>query len=170
MSLIFEPSETQHWKTLFPNKNLLLGSHNLNEGEELIAEIEGVSLQMIKNMTGKDEEVAIIQFTNAPPMVMNITNAKTISSMYGDLYTGWVGKSIQIYAVPVKAFGIVQTALRVRGAIPDTNEDISIHQADLSACESTKELRQVFTAIPKHLKPQLATLKDSMKEKLSENS
>ena len=34
-TLVFEPSATQHWKTLFPNKSAILGSHHLNEGEEL---------------------------------------------------------------------------------------------------------------------------------------
>ena len=36
-SIVYEPSQTTHWKNLFPNKTMLLGSHNLNEGEELVA-------------------------------------------------------------------------------------------------------------------------------------
>ncbi len=164
--LIFEPSETEHWKTLFPNKTKLLGSHNLNEGEELIAEIASVDLQLIKNQNGKDEEVAVIQFKNAPPMVMNITNAKIISSLYGDLYSGWIGKSVQIYATPVKAFGMVQTALRIRGAIPNTGEDLSSYIKELKSCKTMDELKDTFTATPKHIKPKLTAIKDEMKDKL----
>jgi len=168
--LVYEPSTTQHWKNLFPNKTQLLGSHNLNEGEELIAEIVSVTVEKIKNQSGGDEEVAVIRFNNAPPMVMNITNAKIISSLYGDLYTGWIGRSVQIYATPIKAFGQVTNCLRIRGAIPQTNQDISQYQASLNACENMDELKKAFTAIPKHLKPMLDSLKNSMKDKLNDNS
>ena len=168
--LVYETSETKHWKNLFPNKTQLLGSHNLNEGEELIAEIVSVTVEKIKNQSGGDEEVAVINFNNAPPMVMNITNAKIVSSLYGDLYTGWIGQSVQIYATPIKAFGQVTNCLRIRGAIPETKQDLSKYQADLNACETMDELKKVFTAIPKHLKTSLAHLKDSMKDKINENS
>ena len=170
MKLVFEPSTTQHWKNLFPNKTQLLGSHNLNEGEELIAEIVSVSVETIKSQSGSDEEVAVIKFNNAPPMVMNITNAKIISSLYGELYSEWIGRSVQIYATPIKAFGQVTNCLRIRGAIPNTNEDLSQYQSALSACETMDELKKTFTEIPKHLKPTLAPLKDSMKDKINENT
>lgn len=168
--IVYEPSETAHWKTLFHNKTLLLGSHNLNEGEELVAEISEVSLQVIKNMSGKDEEVAVINFTNAPPMVMNITNAKIISSLYGDLYTGWIGKSIQLYATQVKAFGNVTMALRVKGAIPNTQQDISGYVTQLEICQSIEALQQAFINMPTHIKPLVNDVKEKMKVKLNANN
>ena len=72
-SIVYEPSQTTHWKNLFPNKTMLLGSHNLNEGEELVATIDHVEMQSIRNQSGQNEEVPVITFINAPPMVMNIT-------------------------------------------------------------------------------------------------
>ena len=72
--LVFEPSQTTHWKNLFPSKMMLLGSQNLNPGEELIATISSVEAQEIKNKNGKPDIVPVARFENAPPMVLNIPN------------------------------------------------------------------------------------------------
>jgi hypothetical protein len=168
-NLIFEPSETTHWKTLFPNKMMLLGSQNLNEGEELIAEIKSVDVEEIRNQSGDTELVPIAKFTNAPPMVLNITNTRTIANLYGDCYEGWTGKSIQLFATKVKAFGKEGLALRVREAIPDTSEDIESYEIALRSCNSMSELQKEFTQIPKHLKPKMITVKNEMKENLNES-
>jgi len=165
-SIVYEPSQTTHWKTLFPNKTKLLGSHNLNEGEELVATIDHVEMQSIKNQSGQNEEVPVITFINAPPMVMNITNVKTIASLYGPSYHHWKGQSIQIYAMMVKAFGDEVMALRVRAAIPDTNENIDQYVNSLINCTTMQELKQAFTSIPKHLKARLTEHKDTMKNKI----
>ena len=165
-SIVYEPSQTTHWKNLFPNKTMLLGSHNLNEGEELVATIDHVEMQSIKNQSGQNEEVPVITFINAPPMVMNITNVKTIASLYGDYYHDWKGQSIQIFATKVRAFGEDKMALRVRAAIPDTNEDVDQYVQSLESCNTLQELKAAFTAIPKHLKSRLIENKDFMKNKI----
>lgn len=164
--LVYEPSQTTHWKNLFPNKTMLLGSHNLNEGEELIATIDHVEMQSIKNPSGQNEEVPVMTFINAPPMVINITNVKTISSLYGPSYHKWKGQSIQIYAMMVKAFGSQVMGLRVRAAIPDTNENIDQYVRSLNKCTTMEELQQAFGLIPKHLKVRLSKDKDIMKKKI----
>jgi hypothetical protein len=166
-NLVFEPSHTTHWKNLFPSKTLLLGSHNLNDGEELVATIKSVGLQEIKDQNGKTEQVPVMVFENAPPMVLNITNSTTIASLYGDKYDQWAGKSVQIYATKVKAFGEVVTALRIREAIPDVGESIAAHEKALRACQTLPDLQKVFMDLPKHLKPRLTAVKDEMKEKLN---
>ena len=165
-SIVYEPSKTTHWKNLFPNKTMLLGSHNLNEGEELVATIDHVEMQSIKNQSGQNEEVPVITFINAPPMVMNITNVKTIASLYGDHYHDWKSQSIQIFATKVRAFGEDKMALRVRAAIPDTNEDVDQYVQSLESCNTLQELKAAFTAIPKHLKSRLIENKDFMKNKI----
>jgi hypothetical protein len=166
-NLVFEPSQTTHWKNLFPSKMLLLGSHNLNDGEELIAEIESVDVQDIRSSSGQMEQVPVARFVNAPPMVLNITNTRAIASLYGDQYGDWVGKSIQIYAVNVRAFGSEQMALRVREAIPDTKQDVSQYEAAILAAETMQELQKAFMGIPKHIKPRLVAAKDQQKEALN---
>ena len=165
-SIVYEPSQTTHWKNLFPNKTMLLGSHNLNEGEELVATINYVEMQSIRSASGKQEEVPVITFVNAPPMVMNITNVKTIASLYGPSYHHWKGRGIQIYATLVKAFGSEVMALRVRAAIPDTNENIDKYVNSLNECTTMQELKEAFGLIPKHLKVRLTKDKDTMKNKI----
>ena len=167
-SVIYQPSVTTHWRNLFESKSMLLGSHNLNEGEELVCEISNTGIQTIKNKSGKDENVPVILFTNAPPMVLNITNTKTIAALYGDLYNQWVGKSIQVYATKVKAFGAVTTALRVRPVIPANSIDVKQYVDQLNACGSIEQLKQVFMGLPNNVKPELTSLKDTVKARLEQ--
>ena len=170
MSLIYEPSKTTHWKNLHPSKMMLLGSQNLNEGEELIAKIKTITVQGIKNQQGQDESVPVAEFYNAPPMVLNITNCRAIACLYGELYDRWAEKSIQIYATKVKAFGSEVLALRVREAIPETGQDLAAWETKLKDATTLPELQTAFMAIPKHIKSQLIGVKDEMKEVLSENN
>ncbi|TNF09442.1 MAG: hypothetical protein EP323_00295 [Gammaproteobacteria bacterium] len=171
MNLVYEPSKTTHWKNLFPSKTMLLGSHNLNEGEELIAKIKRVTIEQIKNTSGQTEHVPVLHFDGkVPPMVLNITNSRSIASLYGEHYDHWEGCSVQIFATKVKAFGIEQMALRIREAIPDTNQDISEYDDALRACTTIQDLQKVFMSIPKHLKPKLVATKDEIKEALSEKN
>ncbi len=167
-NIIFQPSTTTHWRNLFESKSMLLGSHNLNEGEELVCEISNTGIQTIKNKNGKDENVPVILFTNAPPMVLNITNTKTIAALYGDLYDRWVGKSIQVYATKVKAFGAVTTALRVRPIIPANSNDLQQYVDQLNKCGNIEQLKQVFMSLPNHVKPELTSLKDTIKTQLEQ--
>lgn len=166
MSVIYQPSKTTHWKNLFGNKSMLLGSHNLNEGEELVCEISSVSIEAIKNQSGKDEHVPVVQFSNAPPMVLNITNTKTIASLYGDLYDHWVGKLIQVFATKVKAFGSVTTALRVRATVPINPNDLGVYKSQLDSCENIDQLKQCYMSMPNNIKSELASYKDEVKNRI----
>ncbi len=166
-NLVYQPSQTTHWKNLFPNKSMLLGSHNLNEGEELVATISGVAIQKIKNKSGKDEMVPVVNFTNAPPFVLNITNAKTIASLYGDAHQNWVGQSIQLFATKVNAFGKQEMALRIRQKKPQVGIDLSGYESQLRSCKTMKELQDSFMAIPREIKPQLTKIKDEVKGALT---
>ena len=129
----------------------------------MVCEIANTGLQTIKNKNGGDEQVPVILFTNAPPMVLNITNTKTIASLYGDLYDKWVGKSIQVYPAKVKAFGSETTALRVRPVIPANSKDLKQYVQQLNVCESLDQLKRVFMSLPNHVKPELISLKDTIK-------
>lgn len=168
-NIIYEPSKTTHWRNLFENKSMLLGSHNLNEGEELVCQIHDTGIQTIKNKAGKDETVPVILFNNAPPMVLNITNTKTIASLYGDLYDNWVGKSIQVYATKVKAFGAVTTALRVRPVIPANSSDLKQFVDQLNQCGNIDQLKNTFMNLPNNVKPELSNLKDEIKARLEQS-
>ncbi len=167
--VVYETSETTHWKNLFKNKCMLLGAHNLNEGEELVAEIETVTSDEIKNNKGDKEIVAVVNFKGEfPAMVLNITNTRVIASLYGDLTENWVGKSIQIYATTVSGWGSTVNALRIREFIPQNGIDVSDYEDQLNACMTMGELKNAFCEMPKNIQGLVANLKDKRKKALGE--
>lgn len=166
-NLVYKTSETTHWKNLFPNKTMLLGSHNLNVGEELVAVIAGVDISPITDQNGNEEKVPVCRFENAPPMVLNITNTRTIAGLYGDSYEGWVGKQIQIFATKVKAFGKEEMALRIREKVPAVDVDKNAYEKKINSAKSMDELKNVFMAIPPHIRSELTEAKDKKKADLS---
>lgn len=171
VKIIYQPSDTKHWKLLFEKKSMLLGSHNLNPGEELIATITSVSKETVKGDSGREDVVPVIHFdkeSGVPPMCLNITNSQTIASMYGDSTDWWLGKKIQIFATEVKAFGGGKTTgLRIRARMPDVGEDVGSWEKSLKDCESLADLRVAWEKVPLHLMPRLEKLKDEVKEEVS---
>jgi len=162
-NIIYEASTTTHWKNLFAKKCMLLGSHNLNEGEELVLQIANVGISEIKNQNGKTEKVPVLQFNNCAPMVLNITNTRTIASMYGEHYDKWIGCYIQLFSAMIKVKGIQQSALRVRPKIPNVGIDTSQYEKQIRACKTMNELKNMFMSIPTSARGQLTALKDEMK-------
>lgn len=167
MTTVYQTSATTHWRNLFESKSMLLGAHNLNEGEELVATIASASIQSIKNQNGKDERVPVITFANnVPPMVLNITNTKTIAALYGDLYENWIGRDIQVYATMVKAFGKEQMALRVRLIVPVNKNEVDGYAQQLFNCQNLDELKRVYMSLPNNIKGSLSGVKDKVKVNL----
>ncbi len=168
--VVYEASPTGHYLELFPKKNLCLGTHNLNPGEELIAQIIKVEKGIIKNKIGKDQEVTFLHFDpkhKIMPMVCNITNARIIASLYGDKHSDWHGKSIQIYSGEVRSpEGGMTQGLCIRHKKPGVGESVDIYNEKLEACKSMGQLAATFKAIPKHLKPRCVATKDKMKGKI----
>lgn len=143
-----EKGVNRHWKN-FLDKDYL-GSHNLEAGEELlvtIAKFEGE--ESVKNTDGKESAKTVLYFKEqVPKMIMNITNGNTLSNLYGSHPDKWIGKQIQIFATPVKAFGKTQDALRIRDFIPKINVNSSIHIEKLSTATTLEELKSIFTSLP----------------------
>ena len=167
---VYEPSQTTHWKNLFPHKTQILGSHNLNPGEELIATIESVAIEPMMNKNGKEENLPVAHFTNTPPMILNVTNSRTIASLYGPWQDNWIGKKVQIFATNVKSFGGgEELGLRIRTLIPADADEVKSYRDRLSSCRDMNELQSAFLKVPTHLRRQLISLKDQCKEKLTQS-
>lgn len=110
-----------HWKQL--QDSPYLGAYSLQPGQELILTIASVGKEKVIGTDGKKEDCTVIHFAErgVKPMVVNATNAKSISKVAGSPYIErWVGVKIQIYADNVKAFGDIVEALRVREFKPAT--------------------------------------------------
>jgi len=116
-----------HWKKSF-NPDYL-GAYSLEEGKDLVAQIERVENRMVKNADGKEEQCLIAVLVGQKPMILNKTNCKTIAKLFNSPYIEtWVGKHIQIGVERVRAFGDVTEALRVRPKAPATGDAAKISE------------------------------------------
>lgn len=111
--------EKTHWKKL-TNPNYL-GDYSIPEGQDLIARIDYVAKETINDPTGKKKEAVVAHFSDGnKPMVLNKTNLKTMSRIFGTSYIeDWRGRSIQIFFDPNVRFGRDKVGgLRIRSFIP----------------------------------------------------
>ena len=109
-----------HWKKL--HNPDYLGAYALQPGEEVIATIRHVGTEEVFDPDSKKKEqctVAHFQEPHLKPMILNATNCKVITKMFGSPYVEeWAGRRVQIYAEKVKAFGDIVDALRIRPKEP----------------------------------------------------
>lgn len=112
--------EKTHWKKL-ENPDYL-GAYALQPGRDLVLQIKTVGQEEIYNPTNNKKEVCTVaHFTDkgVKPMILNVTNCKTISKVYDTPYIeDWTEKYISIYIAKVKAFGETVEALRIRNRVP----------------------------------------------------
>jgi hypothetical protein len=141
-------NEKTHYKKLY-NPNYL-GAYALQPGQEMTLTIASAKVEGVVGEDGKKEDCAILNFTErgVKPMILNITNAKTIEKIYNTPFVeDWVGKQIRIYAKKVKAFGEVVDALRIKPIVPRNEPELP------DVCEVCgKKLEKFGTMEP----PQLA--------------
>lgn len=109
-----------HWKKL-ENPDYL-GAYALQPNQDLIVQIKSVGQEEVYNPSNnKKETCTVAHFTdpNVKPMILNVTNCKTISKLYDTPYIeDWSGKYIAVYIAKVKAFGETVEALRIRSKVP----------------------------------------------------
>ena len=115
-------SET-HWKKLI-NPDYL-GAYSLEPGQDMILTIKSVGKEMITGTGGKQEECIVCRWVeDQKPMILNVTNCKTISKMLKTPYVEkWAGHRVQIYATTTKFGGDTVECLRIR---KDPPEDVKI--------------------------------------------
>lgn len=100
---------------MFPS-NYLKASDIKNEPIVTISKIER---QKMKNNDGEEEVKPVIFFQEYEKgVVLNRTNANTISAMYGDELDDWIGKRIQLHTPDVEGFGRTAPAIRVKSQKP----------------------------------------------------
>lgn len=106
-----------HWKAI-TNPDYI-GAYSLGEEQDLTVEILNVSREMVKDPNGKPHECTVAKLKDQKPLILNVTNCKTIAKIYDTPYIeDWVGKKITLYVTKVKAFGDMVEALRIREGEP----------------------------------------------------
>lgn len=110
-----------HWKKLI-NPNYIGAYELMGVTDELTVTITDVKKEKVKNADGKEKESIVAYLKGQKPMVLNSTNCKTISKIYGTpLIQDWIGKSITLYVAKIKAFGEDNVeCLRIRPTKPTT--------------------------------------------------
>lgn len=122
--------EKTHYKKL-RNPNYL-GSYELMTGGEpknMVVTIKKATNEIVQN-GDKKEECMLLYLENQKPMIVNSTNAKSISKALGSPYIeDWIGKRIELCVKRIKAFGDWHDALRVVDKAPTepAKEDLNPH-------------------------------------------
>lgn len=158
-----------HWRKL-TNVNYL-GSYSLTPGEDMILTIKSCAKEMVAGPNGKEEECPVMHFVEpVKPMIMNKTNLRTITKLFGTPYIEqWAGKKIQIYSAQVSAFGTTTDALRIRDYQPKTKEvDPTPALVALDGCQSKAELQKTYLSLTKseQAHPEVIKRKDELKAEL----
>jgi len=113
------PKKT-HWKKVFNSD--YLGSCDLEDGKDLKAIIKSVVIQEVKGSDGKKQNCNVANFINPKikPMILNVTNCKTVKKFAGSPYINdWNNIPVQIYIKDdIKAFGEITEGLRIRPTQP----------------------------------------------------
>lgn len=155
-----------HWKKL--RNPDYLGAYALQPNEELVLTIKKAGVETILGVEGKKEDELVIHFMeDYKPMIVNATNAKTITKVHKTPYVEeWAGKKIQVYARRIRAFGEDMDALRVRDFIPQTKEvDVAKAVGIINQADSLDALKKVYSSLSKEEQghPEVVKAKDKRK-------
>lgn len=101
-----------HWKQLVDPR--YLGAYSLPNGDDLTVTIEYVRVEEVITTGGKKEEHSIMHLAGQKPMILNVTNSKSIQRLYGPYIEDWAGKKITLHASTAKLAGDIVECLRVR--------------------------------------------------------
>lgn len=104
-----------HWKRLI-NPDYI-GAYALNPDEDLTVTIDYVQREQVMGIDGKKEECTVAHLKGQKPLILNVTNSKSINKLYGPYIEDWAGKKITLYASTTRAFGEIVECLRIRPTV-----------------------------------------------------
>ncbi len=104
-----------HWKSLAGKE--YLGHWDL-DGDTVVT-ITKIEQRPIKGTGGKQEDCLVAILKDQKPMIINATNARTISKLYkSEFIEDWAGKMLTLYSTQVRFGSDMVGAIRVRTRIP----------------------------------------------------
>jgi hypothetical protein len=128
---------------LFPSKYLKAADAE----NDLTLTIARVTKEKMKNNDGEEEVKPIVYFVeHEKGMVLNRTNANTLTDLFGEQIEAWTGQKIVLASVDVDAFGKIQKALRIRADAPKVSrEDLLKRYGNLFAEAQTLKVDDLDT-------------------------
>jgi hypothetical protein len=121
-----------HWKKMV-NMDYL-GTYSLDDGKDITLTIDYVRQEVVTGNSGRKEQCMVAHFKeNVKPMILNRTNAKTITKVVGSPYVeDWNGKRITLYADTTRFGGDIVECLRVRPYSPPETKRNEPKQAEVA--------------------------------------
>lgn len=134
-----------HWKKLTsPN---YLGSWSFQPGEEKTLTIKEVKQEMVQNQSGKEECTVAHFVEDVKPLILNTTNCKTISKVWGSPYVeDWAGRKITLKVKKISAFGEMVDAVRVSNERPAEESIICEACGKVITSASGRSAKEIATA------------------------
>lgn len=105
-----------HWKKLI-NPDYI-GAYALQPDEDLVVTIDYVQREQVTGTGGKKEECTVAHLIGQKPLILNVTNSKSIAKLYGSYIEDWSGKQVTLYASMTKLAGDMVECLRIRPNAP----------------------------------------------------
>lgn len=111
--------EKTHWKKW--NNPDYLGAYAFQPNEEKTLTIKEVKREMVFNPSGSGKEECTVAYfeEDVKPLILNATNCKTITKVWGTPYVeDWKGRKITVKVKKISAFGEMVDAVRVSNTRP----------------------------------------------------
>lgn len=146
-----------HWKKLYNYD--YLGSQDLPDGNDISVTIQSIKKEMVTSEGGRKEECNVVRFQGVKkPMILNKTNARTITKLYKTPYIeDWIGKSITLFVKhDIKFRGDLVEGLRIRPVKPkiqNANNEYNVKFQELKGLLTKykgDDLEQIRANLNKH--------------------
>ena len=114
-----------HWKQMV-NMDYI-GSYALTDGKDLTLTIDHVTREMVTGNGGKKEQCMVLYFKERDykPMILNRTNAKSITNLCSSPYIeDWSGHRITLYVTTTRLGGETVECLRIRPTVAEPSAPI----------------------------------------------
>ena len=111
-----------HWKKVVKPNSPYFGEQDFDNLDQVITvTIKSYTNENVTNEQGTKLK-GIIRFSeNVKPLILNVTNGKSIAKLYGNDIDGWIGKKISLfYDKNVKVAGRRVGGTRVKAPEPET--------------------------------------------------
>ncbi|NLT48394.1 MAG: hypothetical protein GXX92_08265 [Clostridiales bacterium] len=96
----------KHWKSVVKPDCKYFGEQDFRSPSDTITvTIARHSEEEVQNEKGKSLKGVLYFRENIKPLILNVTNGKTIAKIYGKDADGWVGKRISLYYDPTVKVG-----------------------------------------------------------------
>lgn len=141
-----------HWKQL--QNNDWIGAYALTDGQDLTLTIDKAMQEQVTGNNGKREMCLTVHWVERDykPMIVNRTNAKTITKVVGSPYIEeWHGKAITLYVDTTRLGGDIVECLRIRPYPPKQTKQTATAKEKLVCSECGKEIKSEFGLTPEQI-------------------